>query len=59
MSIKDAAKKLAAGAPAVASSDGKKVAPDKRKSFKPDTLFFVSPELAQDRPDGISPTFRK
>ena len=52
MSIKDAAKKLAAGVPPVASSDGKKVAPDMRKSLKPNTLIFVSPDLAKDRPNG-------
>ncbi len=52
MSIREAAKKLAAGAPAVASWDGKKVAPDNRKSLKANTLNFVSPDLAKDRPNG-------
>ena len=56
VSLKDAAKNLPAGAPAVASSDGKKVAPDKRKSLKPDTLIFVSPDLSKERPNS-TPSF--
>ena len=49
VTIKDAIKKLAAGAPAVASADGKKVDPDKRKALRSGTLIFVSPDLARDK----------
>ncbi len=45
VSIKEAIKKLAAGASAVASSDGKKVDPEKRRDLKADTLIFVSRDL--------------
>ena len=56
VSIKDATKKLAAGAPAVASSDGKKVDPEKRKSLKADTMILVAPDLVKHNPKNGFPT---